>query len=174
LVKAGIRGVKEASNGDVIPVMIHAATGGDVEKSNEFYSSFLAHNVQFDVIGLSYYPWWHGTFAELENNLSALSENFKQELSLVETAYYANNWYPEAGDWVLDVQPYPPTEQGQYDYMVHLLQILYKYPKVTSLYYWKPDGLDIADSGVSYLGRSLFSNNGQAFKGIRAWKQGED
>jgi arabinogalactan endo-1,4-beta-galactosidase len=170
LLKAGIKGVKEAENGADIPIMIHAATGGSLEESNTFYKNIIQRGVNFNVIGLSYYPWWHGTFEQLEENLTFLSDNFSQDLVLVETAYYSNGWYPEPAEWVLDVKPFPPTEQGQYDFMVALAEILKKYPKMKAVYYWKPDGLDIPASNVHYLGRSLFSGDGNAFKGISAWK----
>lgn len=171
LVKKGIEGVKAANNGDSIQIMVHAATGGDIDASNIFYSNFLQRGVEFDIIGLSYYPWWHGTFEELEQNLNSLSNKFEQDISLVETAYYSNGWYPEPKEWVLDYQPYPPTERGQYDYLQKLMAVLKQYPKVKSLYYWKPDGLEIQESGVPYLGRSLFSKEGDAFMGISAWME---
>ena len=171
LLKAGIRGVKEVEGGAEVPIMIHAATGGNLVESDNFYSNMLQRGVEFDVIGLSYYPWWHGTFEDLEKNLEFLSNKYEQEISVVETAYYANNWYPEPGEHVYDIQPYPPTEQGQHDFLVDLAERLKKYPKVTSVYYWKPDGLDIQGSGVPFLGRSLFDRNGNAFKGISAWKE---
>ena len=170
LLKAGIRGVKEMENGHHIPIMIHAATGGNLKESDNFYKNILHRGVHFDVIGLSYYPWWHGTFKQLEENLTYLSEHYDQDLSVVETAYYANGWYPKPARWVLDVQPFPPTEQGQYDFLVTLARILKKYPKMKTVFYWKPEGLDIPESKVTYLGRSLFSRNGNAFKGILAWK----
>lgn len=171
LIKAGIRGVKDAKNGKDIPVMIHAATGGNLEESDNFYKNIIQRGAEFDVLGLSYYPWWHGTFDQLETNLTFLSENYSQTISIVETAYYANGWYPEPTQWILNVQPYPPTDQGQHDFMVELLERLKKYPKVTSVYYWKPDGLDIPESKVHYIGRSLFDREGNAFKGISAWIQ---
>jgi arabinogalactan endo-1,4-beta-galactosidase len=170
LLKAGIRGVKAVEGGTEIPIMIHAATGGNLVESDNFYSNILQRGTDFDVIGLSYYPWWHGTFEDMEKNLEFLSNKYEQEISVVETAYFANDWYPGPGEHVLDVQPYPPTEQGQYDFLVELAQRLKKYPKVTSVFYWKPDGLDIPDSGVPWLGRSLFDRSGNAFKGISAWK----
>jgi len=170
LLKAGIRGVKEAENGANIPILIHAATGGNLVESDNFYSNIIQRGVDFDVIGLSYYPWWHGTFDDLENNLQFLSNKYEQEISVVETAYYANGFYPEPAEWVLDVQPFPPNEQGQYDFLMKLDDILKKHPKVTSVYYWKPDGMDIPETGVPYLGRSLFSRDGNAFKGISAWE----
>jgi len=170
LLKAGIRGVKEVEGGAEIPIMIHASTGGNLVESDNFYSNMLQRGVEFDVIGLSYYPWWHGTFEDMEKNLEFLSNKYAQKISLVETAYYANDWYPEPGEHVYDVQPYPTTEQGQHDFLVDLATRLKKYPKVTSVYYWKPDGLNIPGSGIPFLGRSLFNHTGNAFKGISACK----
>ena len=170
LINAGIRGVKEAKNGQDIPILIHAATGGNLEESDNFYKNIIQRGAEFDVIGLSYYPWWHGTFEQLEENLTFLSEHYSQDLVLVETAYYANGFYPEPAQWILDVQPFPPTEQGQFDFMVKLADILKEYPKMKAVYYWKPDGLDIPESKVHYIGRSLFDRDGNAFKGISAWK----
>lgn len=170
LLKAGIRGVKESDSGSKMPVMIHAATGGNLVESDNFYSNIMKQGVEFDVIGLSYYPWWHGSFDDLEKNLEFLSNKYVQEISVVETAYYANGWYPEPGEWVLDIQPYPPTEQGQYDFLVELEERLRKYPKVTSVYYWEPEGLVVPGTNIPFLGRSLFDPQGNANKAIYAWK----
>ena len=173
LIKAGINGVKDAKNGGNIRIMIHAATGGNSSESNTFYTKMSEYGVSFDVIGLSYYPWWHGTFDQLESNLQMLSDKFSQEISVVETAYYANGWYPTPDKWTLDVKPYPPTEQGQYDFLVELATRLKKYPKVKSLYYWEPETVEIPASKIFYLGRSLFTKEGNAFKGISAWVEGK-
>lgn len=171
LVKAGIQGVKDASGGSVIKIMIHAATGGNKSESETFYTKMIENGVNFDVIGLSYYPWWHGTFDQLESNLQNLSSKFAREISVVETAYYANNWYPAPDKWTLDVQPYPPTEQGQNDFLVELAQRIKKYPHVKTIFYWEPETVDIPESKIFYLGRSLFDKQGNAFKGISAWKE---
>jgi arabinogalactan endo-1,4-beta-galactosidase len=169
LVKAGIQGVKQTKNSAGIKIMIHAATGGKTEESNTFFQKMIEYGIEFDVIGLSYYPWWHGTLNQLEANLVSLSNKFAQDISLVETAYYSNNWYPDPGNGVLNYQPYPPTEQGQYDYLVELAKRLKNHPKVKSVFYWEPEALDIPESKIFYLGRSIFDKQGNAFKGITAW-----
>ncbi len=171
LLKAGIRGVKDAENGDEIKIMIHAANGGNVNSSYNFYKNILERDVDFDVIGMSYYPWWHGTFVELEANLLFLSSKFRQSFSIVETAYYANGWYPELTELTSNRQPYPPTEQGQNDYLLNLAAVIKKHPRVKTIFYWKPDGLDFPKTKVNYLGRSLFDENGDALQGISAWKR---
>ncbi len=174
LIKAGINGVKDAKNASYIPIMIHAATGGDINASTKFYTNIIERGADFDVIGLSYYPWWHGSFDELEKNIRFLSRKFTQDISIVETAYYSNNWYPEPSQWVLSDQPYPATELGQYNFLFKLAERLNKIPKVNSVFYWKPDGLDIPKSKVNYLGRSLFDHEGNALMGISAWKDYND
>lgn len=172
LINSGINGVKDGSGDDVdIPIMIHTDKGGDLAAAGKFFTRMEQYHVEFDLIGLSYYPWWHGTFEDLEQNLSWLAENMEQDIVIVETAYYSNGFYPEPAEWVLDVQPFPPDEQGQYDFLVALEKVARKYPKVKGLFYWKPDGLDIPASRVNYLGRSLFSPEGDAYKGITAFKK---
>jgi arabinogalactan endo-1,4-beta-galactosidase len=171
LIKAGIKGVKQAKNAAGIKIMIHAATGGDTQETNTFYSKMNEFGVEYEVIGLSYYPWWHGTFDQLEANLSFISGKFIKEISLVETAYYSNGWYPEPGNGNLNVKPYPPTEQGQNDFLTELARRLKKYPNVKSVYYWEPEALDNAQAQIHNLGRSLFDVNGNALTGISAWKE---
>lgn len=171
LLKAGINGVNDAYGKNKVPIMIHIDRGGDQAKSRYFFDKITTYHVPFDLIGLSYYPWWHGTFDDLEKNLSWLSDHYKQDIIIVETAYYSNGYYPEPDKWTSDYQPYPPTEEGQYDYLVKLDSIAHHYSKVKGIFYWKPDGLDIPESKVYYLGRSLFDKNGNALKGISAFKK---
>jgi len=170
LLKAGVDGVNASDNSGKIKIMIQAATGGSSIASERFYKNIIDRGVDFDVIGLSYYPWWHGDFQKLENTIFALSQDFNQDISIVETAYYSNGWYPESSDWVLTDKPFPPTEQGQYEYMLNLAKTMKLHPKVKTIFYSNPDELDIPETKVPYAGRSLFDMSGNAFKGISAWK----
>ncbi|MBN2262448.1 MAG: glycosyl hydrolase 53 family protein [Prolixibacteraceae bacterium] len=170
LLKAGIDGVKAAYGNRNIPIMIHIDRGGDQAATQKFFEKMVQYGIQFDLIGLSYYPWWHGTFDDLEKNLGWLSANYQQDIVIVETAYYANGYYPEPDEWVLDIQPFSPTEQGQFDFLIALDSIARQYPKVKGIFYWKPDGLKIPESNVWFIGRSLFDENGNALKGITAFK----
>ncbi len=150
--------------------MIHAATGSNNISSKRFYQNIIDRGVDFDVIGITYFPWWHGDFQQLESTVYSLSKEFKQDISIVETAYYSNGWYPESTDWVLSDKPYPPNEQGQYEYMLNLAKTMKLHPQVKTIFYSNPDELDIPETRVPYAGRSLFDNTGNAFKGVTAWK----
>jgi arabinogalactan endo-1,4-beta-galactosidase len=82
LIKAGIRGVKEVDPS--VKTMIHLACGGQNAQSRAFLGKALAQGVEFDVIGQSYYPKWHGTLADLKSNLTDLAGRYKQDIILVE------------------------------------------------------------------------------------------
>lgn len=82
LLKAGIQGVKDVSNN--IKIMLHIACGGQYDESVWFIDNMLKRNVQFDIIGESYYPQWHGTIDSLHDNLFALSKKYKQDVIVAE------------------------------------------------------------------------------------------
>ncbi len=44
----------------------------------------LASGVYFDVIGVSYYPKWHGTLDDLRNNLNDLASSYEKDVIVVE------------------------------------------------------------------------------------------
>ena len=44
-------------------------------------------DVPFDVIGISYYPFWHGSLAQLQYNLNDISARYDKDVIVVETAY---------------------------------------------------------------------------------------
>ena len=71
LLNAGIQGAREASTRrDPIAVMVHIDRGGDNGGSRWFFDHLTAAGVDFDVIGQSYYPFWHGSLADLQANLN--------------------------------------------------------------------------------------------------------
>jgi beta-galactosidase len=72
LLNAGIKAVKEVSPSSAI--MLHIALGGQNDESVFFLNNMIMRGVKFDVIGLSYYPKWHGTLADLQYNLCDLAK----------------------------------------------------------------------------------------------------
>lgn len=82
LIYAGISGVRAVSPG--IPIMLHIALGGQNDESRFFVDNMLAREVPFDVIGLSYYPKWHGTLADLQYNVRDLATRYRKDIVIVE------------------------------------------------------------------------------------------
>ncbi len=85
LLKEGVRAVRESSPETL--VMLHIAEGGDNAQSRWWFDNALTQGVSFDIIGISYYPYWHGTLADLQNNLNDLAVRYKRDIIVVETAY---------------------------------------------------------------------------------------
>lgn len=81
-VGAGIKAVREVD--PKIKVMLHIACGGQNVESVSFLDNMKQRNISFDVIGQSYYPQWHGTIADLQNNLTDLTKKYKQDIIVVE------------------------------------------------------------------------------------------
>ena len=82
LIAAGIAGVKAVE--PTIPIMMHIALGGQNSEAVFFIDQLLARKVQFDVIGLSYYPKWHGTLDDLNDNMNDLLRRYHKDLIVVE------------------------------------------------------------------------------------------
>ena len=64
--------------------MLHIALGGQNAEARFFLDNMTERKVPFDVIGLSYYPKWHGTPADLKNNMVDLAARYKQQVMVAE------------------------------------------------------------------------------------------
>ena len=82
LIQSGIKGVYDVDA--KIPIMLHIALGGQHDESVFFFDNMIARGIQFDVIGMSYYPKWHGTLDDLRDNLTSMSKRYEQDIILVE------------------------------------------------------------------------------------------
>ncbi len=71
-----------------IPVLIHSATGGNNMKSVHFYDKIISRDVKFDVIGLSYYPKYHGTLEQMSENINDLAKRYEKPVVIVEYQDY--------------------------------------------------------------------------------------
>jgi arabinogalactan endo-1,4-beta-galactosidase len=82
LIKAGIAGAKAVD--PTVKTMIHLAWGGQNAQSRSFLDKALAQGVEFDILGQSYYPKWHGTLNDLKANLTDLAGRYRQDIMVVE------------------------------------------------------------------------------------------
>jgi beta-galactosidase len=82
LIYEGFKGVRAVSPKTI--VMLHIALGGQNAEARFFLDNMKARNVPFDVIGLSYYPRWHGTPSDLKNNMADLAKRYPQQVMVAE------------------------------------------------------------------------------------------
>jgi arabinogalactan endo-1,4-beta-galactosidase len=143
--KAGIEGAKEAKMRP-FQIMIHNDAGGDKAGCDQFYSSLMKLGVKFDVIGLSYYPWWHGTMEQLKENMDNLAEKFKKPVIVTETAYpFTYAWKDKTGNFVWEKTklncdfPATPEGQGQFLTKLHSLVKSISGGQGQGVLYWAPE-----------------------------------
>lgn len=82
LLRAGVEGVEAVD--PEMPVMMHIALGGQNDEARFWLDNMIARGVEFDVIGISYYPRWHGTLEDLYTNLHDLVERYDKPVNVVE------------------------------------------------------------------------------------------
>jgi arabinogalactan endo-1,4-beta-galactosidase len=73
-----------------IKVIVHVDEGNNIGKFNTFFDNIVKQKVKYDVIGLSYYPYWiqkdyTETIEDLQENLRGLVKKYGKEVMVVET-----------------------------------------------------------------------------------------
>jgi len=130
LLKAGYRAVKASSQ--ETPVLLHVDNGGRNELFRWWFDHILEQGVAFDLIGASYYPYWHGTLADLQNNLNDLAGRYNKDILVVETAYAFTDEDNDNYENVIrlsEEQPdYPFTPEGQAKMLAGVMDVVRTVP----------------------------------------------
>lgn len=110
----------------------------DYAALKNFYNKMTAANIDYDIIGLSYYPYFHGPLNELEGAINYLEATYpSKNIMIVETGYpYA--W--EVNGTTYDyTKTYPYSDKGQEDFTEDLIKMLNKHKNVNGLFWWWPE-----------------------------------
>ena len=156
LLKAGCNTVREVCpNAQII---IHTDRPTNTGYNSFYYNKLVNGGVNFDVIGLSYYPFWHGYLTAEQvasksdkNHLVNAINNLKtlfpaKRVQIVECAYNFQ-WWPSSGvnfdtrdAWTCDVA-------GQYKFVKDLVDALKPLENVDGINYWFPEEAGNGDKG---------------------------
>jgi len=185
LLKAGVAGARAANpSGHKLLVMMHYDQGGNNQLSQAFYQNLVSRGVPFDVIGLSYYPFFHGTISAMRQNVDALATQFHKPIVIAETQYAwtlanGNNAIGDStGDFVWETSQvsagYPASPGGQLSFVTDELSILAQVPDGlgAGLFYWAPDWIPGvgwepgAGIGSPNVNLTLFNFEGAALPSI--------
>lgn len=163
LVRAGVRGVEAGAPKNKTPkIMIHIDRGGDKAAVKWFFDKFNSFGIPYDAIGLSFYPWWHGSMADLKQTLEFTALEYNKDVYLVETAYH---WMPAA--YVGKDAPYPESPEGQKQFWVDAAKIVRSLPggRGKGIFWWEP-------AVTGHLGsRSFFDVQGNALPALSAFEK---
>ena len=170
LLKAGIAGV-EAGRGEAPRprIMLHIEKSGDRDRTRWFFDNLQRRGVEFDVIGQSYYPWWHGSLLDLRDTLAFMAETYRKEIILVEVAY---NWRPT--EYLDEPPPFPETPEGQRDFLdeVHRVVLATPHGLGQGGFWWEP----AVPPQTRIASRGMFDADGNALPVITVfdrWTRGK-
>lgn len=114
-------------------IIIHTERISQVNVQKNFYQQMEKLNVDYDIIGVSYYPYFHGTMNLLDAALTELETDFpEKDIMVVETGYPLEYEIPGTTEKV----DYPYTDAGQNQYVKDLVAMLLKHNKVDGLFWW--------------------------------------
>jgi arabinogalactan endo-1,4-beta-galactosidase len=136
LLKAGISGVQAGCATNARPrIMIHIDKGGNKQATKHFFDKLIALGVEFDVIGQSYYPWWHGSLLDLRENLNFMAAAYQKDIVLVEVAYC---W--RTAEYKQRKGPFPETPEGQKEFLDEVNRLVMSTPgnRGIGVFWWEP------------------------------------
>lgn len=139
-----------------IKVIVHLDEGNNGSKFRTFFDNATANKVKYDVIGMSYYPFWIKkdyleTIADLQNNLNDMVSRYQKEVMVVEIG----GEYDKA--------------QNTHDMLVAVIKAVKAVPnnKGLGVIYWEPEG-EKSWSGYSL---SAWQSGGKPSMALDAFKE---
>lgn len=116
-------------------IVLHTERVAQVDVLRNFYDQMKSLNVDYDIIGLSYYPYFHGDMSVLDKALSSLQSRYPDKnIMIVETGYsYA---WEVPGTTHKFENKWPYSDEGQNKFAKDLVTTLEKYDKVDGLFWW--------------------------------------
>ncbi len=175
LLVAAAAGVRDAAPADSRPrIVLHVADGGDAAGCRRFFEQMVAAQVSFDEIGVSFYPWWHGTLEQLAANLAGLARRFGKPVMVAETSYpWTLGWADDAHNLMgLETQlhaGYPATPEGQRRFLTDLREVVAGVPDGlgAAVIVWEPAWITASGSAGSPVENlTLFDFVGEALPGL--------
>ncbi|WP_340384330.1 arabinogalactan endo-1,4-beta-galactosidase [Streptomyces sp. SS7] len=182
LLNSGYDAVKAVSSGTT--VALHLANAGDDATVRRWFDSARTYGVTYDVIGLSYYGYWHGSLAAAQTTLDDVASRYAKPVFVAETAYpfrldsddSLTNQIDTTGELV---SGYPASAAGQLAWMNAVANIVEAVPNGRGLgvFYWEAtwtavsgNGWDPADatSGNGWENQALFGYDDKALPSL-AW-----
>ena len=169
--KAGCKACREVCPKSQI--IIHTERAGNWDVTRNYYQQLRRRQVDYDIIGLSYYPMWHKDIPNLGKTLDNLAWLFPEKpVMIVETAAYYSH---ENDPWSKEdtyAEFYPISVEGQAQFTRELVRELQKHHNVSGLFWWFPEENASGNSVTKgWLNRGLFDNHtGNALPALKEFK----
>ncbi|MEV1205367.1 glycosyl hydrolase 53 family protein [Microbispora rosea] len=178
LLKAGYNATKACNSGT--QVIIHTADADSDANARWFYDGIRAKGVPWDITGLSYYCYWHGTMSTMASVVADMKSRYGKDVILAETAYpYTTANADGTPNVISSSQPcsgYQATPAGQGANFT-AVQNTARDAGAIGVFYWEPtwyavpgngwDPADINGSGDGWDNQAIFDRNGRLNPNVR-------
>lgn len=116
-------------------VVIHTERVAQPNILKAYYDKISEYGVDYDIIGLSYYSYYHGSISNLNTALTQLESNFPtKKIMLVEVGYY-HDWQPNNVTYNFS-STYPINGEGQKAFTEALIETINKHSNVNGFFWW--------------------------------------
>jgi arabinogalactan endo-1,4-beta-galactosidase len=187
LLKMGVQAVRDSDPNNSDPqkrarIVIHLANGGDNDLYHTVFDALTERNVNFDVIGLSYYSYWHGPLDDLKKNMNDISQRYHKDVVIAEAAYATTlrdkdgftNLFTEKEQNLGD---YKATVQGQASAIRDVMEAVAQVPdgRGLGIFYWEPDWIAVdgagwkTGEGDAWENQAMFNFSGEALPSMNVF-----
>ena len=181
LVNEAIRAIKDVDTSNEVQIMLHHSS---VENAIYFFDELEVYNLDYDIIGLSYYPQFQIKDLNLvASKLNELAFTFNKSILMVEVAYpFTLQWDDNSTNYIgsLDqiLEEFSPTPEGQKAYFEWLVTTLKNIPnnKGIGFCYWAPDWVafngneNTSTNGTSWENQCLFDFEHKALPALNIFR----
>jgi len=174
LLERGIQAVRRYSPGSRI-ILHYAGHRG----ASDFFATLAS--LDYDIIGISYYPKWHGAnLTELRQNLGQTALRHQKPVFIAEVSYpftlswndWTNNVVGEAGHLV---DGFPATHTGQHDFLQRIREIIADVHNGVGFVYWGAEWVSYrgpqAADGSPWENQALWDFNNRALPAINVFAE---
>lgn len=177
LLEAGIAGAKDGAGAGQEPlIMLHHDKGAQWGTTQFYFDKLVARELDFDVIGYSYYPKFHynpstgaGDVEDVATNLTNTANKYGKPVVIVEAGYPSRN--PSSSEQNLE---FPVTPAGQQAYLQALVDAVQNVPNDLGwgVFWWYAEARPVPGLGVWEGGRyGLFDQNGNLLPAASVFEQ---
>ncbi len=165
LLRSAAKAVRDASSAQI---MLHIDRGADLEGGHWFFGNLAPYALDYDLIGISYYPFWHGSLDQFSEVVRELENRYGKSVMLIETAYpwtlaWKDNTHNGVGLPEHVLPGYPATPDGQAAFIRKLWEHV-----SSGICYWAPEYIAAPRFGSPWENLALFDFEGEVLPGASA------
>ena len=175
LLAAASTAVRNASSSTKIMIH-HAGIGSD---ATWFFNKMS--NIDYDYIGLSYYPIWHGkNLNEVSATINSLGQTHNKKVLIAETAYPFTLGYNDYTNNIIGlnnqiIPTYAASNQGQKDFLLAIKNLVKQAPQGIGFCYWGAEWVAFrgptSSNGSSWENQALWDFNNNALPVLDVFSQ---